>query len=73
MPKAKWLLTARTTNGERIPKDVDPIASALGKPSVTHAVYDRDELNASLRAAGERTDLTVSVTPVRQSGPRRCH
>jgi hypothetical protein len=55
---AKWLLT---------------VARTLGLSSQVLAVFDQDELNQSLRTAGKRADLTVTVTPVRTSQQRRSH
>jgi hypothetical protein len=58
MPKAKWTLTARTKDGSELDSP-----AALGRPHVSISVYSRDDLNRRLRAAKDRPDLTVTVTP----------
>lgn len=61
MPKIMCFLTVETLDGS--PLDIDAMAKALGKSSITLAIYSDAELARNLRAVVHRRDLKVTARP----------
>lgn len=63
MPKIMFFLTVETLDGS--PLDIDAMAKALGKSSITLAIYNDAELARNLRSVAHRRDLKVTARPAR--------
>ncbi|MEX5634390.1 hypothetical protein [Parafrankia sp. FMc2] len=63
MPKPLHYLTVATL--DESPVDIDAMAKALGKSSVTLAIYSDAELARHLKAVIHRQDLKVSARPAK--------